>query len=206
MEIPNTATVSGFLCFVSEVLNYAFLVYIYEDLSLYNASVGEYDILSGYIFVSSFDSNSSKLIKITQSETLYGVAGSQELIRKVDDSRYDIDDMPTIYDEERIVTFYDFISGGLDFCRFSIENGLEYLTGWSDIWNIHTKQLIIVGGRIAVLINYNSSQEIETTKITFSKAQLNHFLYFRDLTLAFMMVIVLVLISFAILLFLRTRK
>ncbi|MFX0210870.1 MAG: hypothetical protein ACFFDT_33130 [Candidatus Hodarchaeota archaeon] len=181
-----------FYCFVSELLNCAFLgYYAYND--------------TAHILISSFGNNSSKLISTTQIEIL-AIAEMEEWIRKVEESKYGISDMPSIYDEERIVTF-TFSYQCTSFFRFSIETGLEYLTHQSGvdgrIWNIQTKQLIILKGRSAELISYNSSQEIATTKITFSEAQLS---YFLPKSLSFPPLQVLVIVLSLIALFLKIRK
>jgi hypothetical protein len=187
-----------FYCFVSELLNCAFLGY-----NTYNWNTTP--PYTAHLFISSFGNNSSKLINSTQIE-LAAIEVEDEWIREVKNSKYGISDMPSIYDEERIVTF-TFSYQCTSFFRFSIETGLEYLTHQSGvdgrIWNIQTKQLIILKGRSAELISYNSSQEIETTKITFSEAQLS---YFIPKSLFFPPLQVLVIVLSLIVLFLKTRK
>ncbi|MFX0183507.1 MAG: hypothetical protein ACFE95_10540 [Candidatus Hodarchaeota archaeon] len=185
----------GFSCFVSEPLNCAFLCYY-----AYNYTV--------HILISSFGINSSKLIKTTQIEILAMIESTEEWLWEVDRSEYGISDMPIIYDEERLVMFQSSTSRrNKELFRFSIENGLEYLASLHrvnrKIWNIQTKQLIILGGRSAELISYNSSQEIETINITFSEAQLSNFL---SKPLSFPPLQVSVIVLALIILFLKIRR
>lgn len=192
-----------FACFVSERLNSAFLVFPRQKYS-------PDDLRSTHVLLRNFSQNTSKMINITQNDNeyfemmvLWDMAG--DAVKEM----YDISDMPTIYDEEAIVTYlWNGCPEHEFYYRFSMDNGLEFLVertvkASDELWNTQTKQLIILEGRVVHMIGYNSSHEIEKTNITFTANQLSFFL---SKPLSFPPLQYLIIIPLLVILFKKTRK
>lgn len=193
-----------FACFISERQNSAFFIFpgqwIRSD-----------DLYSTHVLIYNFGQNTSHMINITQTEYEYfEMVVLWDLLGDVKE-RYDISDMPTVYDEEAIVTYtWNCCPEHLYYYRFSIENGLEFLIERTvkasyELWNTQTKQLIILEGRDVHRISYNSSHKIEKSNLTFTADYLSSFLT-KPLRITFPNLQYIIIVLSLVILFRRTNK